>query len=59
MLVMGTERQRRNIIEKLIATFAVAREKGIEINESLLIKEICRTHGVTERKAKEYIKIAK
>lgn len=56
---MGTEKQRKEIIERLKSTFRVASEKDILIKREKLIYEICMNYGVTRMKAVEYLNVLK
>ncbi len=54
---MGNEKTRREILERLRATFLRADETGAEISYKKLASEICVFYGFTEVKAREYIRI--
>lgn len=56
---MGTERQRKMIVDKIRATFAKADAEGRELNEEGLRYVIMVDHGVTAKKAQEYINLAR
>lgn len=53
--MLFAQKQRREIISKIIGTMKLAKKNGLVISENKLISEICINYGSTKRKAKEYI----
>jgi predicted DsbA family dithiol-disulfide isomerase len=54
---MGTEKRRQGIINWLINVFEKAKEEDKNIDKKAILAEIQINYGVTEKKAKEYIKL--
>ena len=51
--------RRNNIINRIVKTLEVMKEKELELNEMELIYQITAEYGCSIRKAKEYLKVAK
>jgi predicted DsbA family dithiol-disulfide isomerase len=54
---MGTEKRRQGIINWLLIVFEKAKEEDKNIDKKAILAEIQINYGVTEKKAKEYIKL--
>ena len=54
---MGTEKQRKKILNQIKNTFVDAARRGLGLDKSKVISGICMEHGVTKRKASEYIQV--
>ena len=52
---MGSQRERKDILKKIMKSFIEADKQGTGIDMNKLISEICMSNGVTIKKAKEYI----
>ena len=53
------EEERNRRIRQVIKSIIAVKKAGLELDEQALAMEVCEEHGVSERKAKEYIKMAK
>lgn len=54
---MGTEKGRKRMLDKVIATIRVASLQGKGVSDDKIRAIISLEQGVTDRKAKEYIEI--
>lgn len=54
---MGSEKKRLAILNALKGTFLEANNLGKGIDKEGLISEICLNHGVTRKKALEYLQV--
>ena len=52
------EMERGRRISEIVQTLIKLDEAGTTYDEKLFVIQICSRYGVTERKAKEYIKLA-
>lgn len=56
---MGTPQTRRDIIEKILTTYKVAKAQGVQVDTIKFMALISVERGCTQRKAKEYIQTLK
>lgn len=57
-IIAMRQEQRRNKINQLIATLKEAKLEGREVDKAKFLLMIMSTLGLSERTAKEYIKVA-
>lgn len=54
---MGTEKQRKAVINKLYETTKAATERGLAVDKVKTIAYLCFEHGLKKRTAEDYFQV--
>lgn len=57
MKTMGTEKQRKAVINKLYETIKAATERGLTVDRDKTLAYLCFEHGLTKKTAINYFQV--